>query len=109
MIEALVGCIYGVWKDGRATDNGFKKEAQIEASDALSRVYQSPLVIEWEKCKNKWTDLKEKWKHQLILLEMSSFEWDEEKERYKAYDYVWDGLNKSHPQITQHKTYVMPH
>ena len=27
MIEALVECIYGVWKDGRAADNGFKKEA----------------------------------------------------------------------------------
>jgi hypothetical protein len=27
MIEALVECIYEVWKDGRAADNGFKKEA----------------------------------------------------------------------------------
>jgi hypothetical protein len=27
MIKALVECIYRVWKDGRATDNRFKKEA----------------------------------------------------------------------------------
>jgi hypothetical protein len=88
MIEALVECIYGVWKDGRATDNGFKKEAWMEASNAVQRVYQGLLTIEWEKCKNKWTDLKEKWKHWLILSEMSGFGWDEEKERYKAHDYV---------------------
>ena len=35
MIEALVECIYGVWKDGRAADNGFKKEAWIKASNAV--------------------------------------------------------------------------
>jgi hypothetical protein len=84
MIEALVECIYRVWKDGRAADNGFKKEAWMEASNAVQRVYQGPLTIEWEKCKNKWTDLKEKWKHWLILSEMSGFGWDEEKERYEA-------------------------
>jgi hypothetical protein len=27
MIKALVECIYRVWKDGQAADNGFKKEA----------------------------------------------------------------------------------
>jgi len=63
MIEALVECIYGVWKDSRATDNRFKKEAWIKASNAVQRVYQGLLTIEWEKCKNKWTDLKEKWKY----------------------------------------------
>ena len=45
MIEALVECIYGVWKDGRAADNGFKKEAWVEASKAVKRVYQGPLAI----------------------------------------------------------------
>jgi Myb/SANT-like DNA-binding domain len=95
MIEALVECIYRVWKDGRAANNGFKKEAWVEASIAVTRVYQGPLAIEWDKCKNKWTDLKEKWKHWLILLEMSSFGWDEGKKRYKAHDYVWESLNKS--------------
>ena len=99
MIEALVECIYGVWKDGRAADNGFKKEAWIEASNAVMQVYQGSLPIEWEKCKNKWNNLKEKWKHWLILLDMSGFGWDEEKERYEAHNYVWDNLNKSQPWI----------
>ena len=60
MIKALVECIYGVWKDGRAADNGFKKEAWIEASNAVMQVYQGSLPIKWEKCKNKWNNLKEK-------------------------------------------------
>jgi hypothetical protein len=63
MIEALVECIYGVWKDGRAIDNGFKKEAWVEASIAITWVYRGLMAIEWDKCKNKWIDLKEKWKH----------------------------------------------
>ena len=46
MIEALVECIYRVWKDGRATDNGFKKEAWVKASKAVKRVYRGPLAIE---------------------------------------------------------------
>jgi len=46
MIEALVECIYSVWKDGRAANNRFKKEAWVEASIAVTRVYQGPLAIE---------------------------------------------------------------
>jgi hypothetical protein len=110
MIEALVECIYGVWKDGRASDNGFKKEVWVEASNAVQRVYRGlPLTIEWEKCKNKWTDLKEKWKHWLVLSDQSGFGWNDDTERYEAADYVWDNLNKSHPRIIWHKTHVMPH
>ncbi len=60
MTEALVECIYRVFKDGKAADNGFKKEAWFEASAAVMRVYRGPLVIGWDKCKNKWGDLKEK-------------------------------------------------
>ena len=93
----------------RAAENGFKKEAWVEASIAVTRVYQGPSAIEWDKCKNKWTDLKEKWKHWLILSEMPGFGWDEEKEKYKAHYYVWDSLNKSQPWIIWHKTHVIPH
>jgi hypothetical protein len=109
MIEALVECIYKVWKDGRAADNGFKKDVWAEVSEAVMRVYKGSLVIGWDKCKNKWGDLKEKWKHWLILSEMSGFGWSEEKERYEAYDYVWENLNKSYPRILWHKTHVMPY
>jgi hypothetical protein len=42
-----------VWKDGRAIDNGFKKEAWVEASNAILWVCQGPLAIKWERCKNK--------------------------------------------------------
>jgi hypothetical protein len=109
MTEALVECIYGVWKDGKASDNGFKKEVWIQASEAVMRAYDGPLVIGWDKCKNKWGDLKEKWKHWLNLSEMSGFGWNDEKEKFEAYDYVWERLNKSHPRIIWHKTHVMPH
>jgi hypothetical protein len=110
MIEALVECIYSVWKDGRSADNGYKKEAWIEASNAVSQVYRgASSTIEWEKCKNKWTDLKEKWKHWVILSEQSGFGWDNIKERYEADDYVWENLNKFYPRIIWHKTYIMPH
>ena len=53
MIKALVKCIYKVQKDSKATNNKFKKEAWIEASNAVQQVYQGLLTIKWEKCKNK--------------------------------------------------------
>ena len=64
MTEALVECIYSVFKAGKAADNGFKKESWVEASDMVLKVYRGPLGESptWEKCKNKWGDLKEKWK-----------------------------------------------
>ena len=54
------------------------------------RVTREPMIssITWEKLKNKWGDLKEKWKHWELLLGMSGFGWNEDKERYEAYDYV---------------------
>jgi hypothetical protein len=45
MLEALVECVYSVFKDGRAADNRFKKESWVEASDAVMRVYKGPGVV----------------------------------------------------------------
>ena len=75
MTEALVETIYGVFKAGKAADNGFKKEAWLEASNAVIRVYQGPIGvgISASQCKNKWGDLKEKWKHWLVLSKQSGF------------------------------------
>jgi hypothetical protein len=42
------------------------------------------------------------------LGEQSGFGWNEELELYKAYDYVWTGLNNAHPGIIWHKTHIMP-
>jgi hypothetical protein len=39
MTEALVECIYAVFKAGKAADNGFKKESWIDALEAVMRVY----------------------------------------------------------------------
>ena len=60
MLEALVECIYSVFKDGKAADNGFKKESWVEALNAVMKVYKGPGEVGWDKCKNKWGDLKEK-------------------------------------------------
>jgi hypothetical protein len=43
------------------------------------------------------------------LSEMSGFGFNPDTELYKAYDYVWDNLNKSEPNIIWHKTHIMPH
>jgi hypothetical protein len=109
MIEALAEYIYGVWKDGRAADNGFKREVWIEAANVVARVYQGSLPVTYDKCKNKWGDLKEKWKHWLVLSDQSGFGWKEEKEKFEAHDYVWENLNKTYPRIIWHKTHIMPH
>jgi hypothetical protein len=43
----------------------------------------------WDKVKNKWgSDIKEKWKHWVLLSEMSGFGLNEEIEKYEAYEYV---------------------
>jgi len=61
------------FKDGRAADNGFKKEAFAGAAAAVEKVCTSGASLSWDKCKKKWGDLKEKWKHWLVLSEMSGF------------------------------------
>jgi hypothetical protein len=109
MVEALIEWLYGVFKDGKAADSGFKKEAFTGAAAAVEKVCTSGTSPSWDKCKNKWGDFKEKWKHWLVLSEMSGFGWNEEKEKYEAYDYVWENLNKSNPRIIWHKTHIMPH
>lgn len=109
MTEALIEWLYGVFKDGRAADNGFKKEAFAGAAAAVEKVCTSGASPSWDKCKNKWGDLKEKWKHWLVLSEMSGFRQNKEKEKYEAYDYVQENLNKSNPRIIWHKTHIMPH
>lgn len=109
MLEALVEDIYRLFQAGRSSDNGFKKDAWTEVAAAIRRVYHGPWPLHWEKCKNKWGDYKEKWKHWKHLSEQSGFGWNDEKERYEAPDYVWDNLNRSMPRILWHKTHVMPH
>jgi hypothetical protein len=44
-----------------------------------------------------------------MLSEMSGFGFNEEKELYKTFDYVWDNLNKAYPRIIWHKTHIMYH
>jgi hypothetical protein len=109
MEEALVEYLYKVWLDGRASDNGFKKEIFMETAMAVNRVAGGILEVNWDKCKNKWGYYKEKWKHWMILSQMSGFGWSEEREKYKAYEYVWNNLNKAYPRIIWHKTHVLEH
>lgn len=45
----------------------------------------------------------------MILSQMSGFGQSDKKERYKAYDYVQDNLNKAYPRILWHKTYTLEH
>jgi hypothetical protein len=104
MVEALVEYIYGAFKNGRLSDNGLKKELWMEAAIEVNRVCCGEKVP-WDKIKNKWgSDIKEKWKYWVLLSEMSGFGWNEETEKFEAYDYVWDNLNKGYPpRIRWHK------
>jgi hypothetical protein len=107
MVETLVEYVYGAFKKGRLSDNGMKKELWIAAAIEVNKMCQGKEVF-WDKVKNKCgSDIKEKWKHWVLLSEMSGFGWNEEIEKYEAYEYVWDNLNKAHPRITWHKTHVM--
>ena len=97
MTEALVETIQGVFKAGKAADNGFKKEAWLEASNAVIRVYQGPIRvgISASQYKNKQGDLMEKQKHWLVLSKQSGFGQEEDKERDIADKYIQERLNKS--------------
>jgi hypothetical protein len=110
MVEQLVEVIYAKFLLGQGGDNGFKRETWIEAPRKVQGVVRGPSEnITWDRCKNKWGDLKGKWKHWMKLSEMSGFGFNSELELYEAYDYVWDNLNKSEPNIIWHKTHIMPY
>jgi hypothetical protein len=84
-----------------------KKELWYRAAIRVNTVCRG-FTVPWDKCKNKWgSDIKEKWKHWVMLSEMSGFGWHDEKELYKADDDVWERLNKAHPCIIWHKTHIM--
>jgi hypothetical protein len=90
MVEALVVYIYGAFKNGRLSDNGLQKELWTEAAIEVNRACYGKKVP-WDKIKNKWgSDIKEKWKYWVLLSEMSGFGWNEETEKFEAYDYFWD-------------------
>jgi hypothetical protein len=107
MQEALVEYLYATFKSGRSSDNSFKKGDFAIAATKVSRVHTGPAPVTPDHCKNKWGDLKAKWKHWLKLSEMSGFGWDEDTQLYKADDYVWDRLNRSEPGILWHKTHIL--
>ena len=110
MVEQLVEVIHAKFLQGQGGDNGFKRETWIEAARKVQGVTRGPSDnITWDRCKNKWGDLKGKWKHWVKLSEMSGFGFNPELELYEAYDYVWDNLNKSEPNIIWHKTHIMPY
>jgi hypothetical protein len=109
MLEALIEFIYECHHDGKTSGGGMKKELWVMAAVRVNIVTQG-YTIAWDKCKNKWgSDIKEKWRHWVILSETSGFGWKEDLELYEAYDYVWDNLNKAHPRIIWHKTHIMYH
>ena len=84
-----------------------KKDLWQAAANQVNKATRG-YTISQDKCKNKWgSDIKEKWKHWTQLRDMSGFGWNEEKELYEAYHYVWDNLNKSYLCIIWHKTYIM--
>lgn len=108
MLEQLVETLLEVFTSGGAADNSFKKATYEQAATAVRRAYSGPLLITWEKCKNKWQDLKAKWAHWVILSEQSGGGFDEESELFDFYDPVWQSLNNTYPKIIWHKKNVMP-
>jgi hypothetical protein len=108
MKEALIDVLEEVFTQGGA-DNSFKTTTFKTAATRVCRVYRGTSSITANKCKNKWADLKAKWAHWKELSGMSGFGWNEEKELFEAYDYVWDALNKAYPCIIWHKTNILPY
>jgi hypothetical protein len=109
MKEALIDVLEEVFTQGGGADNSFKTATFETAATRVRRVYRGTSSITSNKCKNKWADLKAKWAHWKELSGMSGFGWNEEKELFEAYDYVWDALNKAYPRIIWHKTNVLPY
>ena len=109
MLEQLVETLLEVFTSGGAADNSFKKTTHEQAATVVRRAYSGPLLITWEKCKNKWQDLKAKWAHWVILSEQSGGGFDEESELFEFYDPVWQSLNNTYPKIIWHKKNVMPY
>jgi hypothetical protein len=109
MTEALVQVVHQAHIEGQGGDNGFKRETWIKAVLKAIALHKGRASITWDKAKNKWGDLKTKWKHWVKLSGLSGFGFNPDTELFEAYDYTWENLNKSDPGIIWHKTHVMPH
>lgn len=79
-----------------------KKEQWI----ALSRVIGEMTP---DQCKNKWGDLKMKYRQWKELERQPSFRWNEETHMYEASSDDWIALGKSWRNIVWHKTHVLPY
>jgi hypothetical protein len=109
MTEQLVEVVYAKWEEAPgACDNGMKRDTWTEGADRANQVRKVGAVVTWDKAKNKWGDLKIKYRHWVKLSEMSGFGFNPDTGLYEAFDYVWDNLNKSEPNIIWHKTHIMP-
>lgn len=62
--------------------------------------------VDGGQCKNKFGNLKEKWRHWIILSETSGFGWREDLQRFVAADSICKGMGKSYPRIIGPKTHV---
>jgi hypothetical protein len=109
MIEQLVETLLDIFTSGGGANNSFKKTSFERAATAVRRAYTGPLSITWQKCKNKWQDLKAKWAHWIILSQQSSGGFNKDKELFEFFDPVWQSLNEAHPKIIWHKKNVMPY
>jgi hypothetical protein len=110
MEEALLEYINQVWlEDYGKSSTAFKQDVYQAAAGKVNRVTTGSTAVRWAQCKNKWADYKEKWKHFTILGESSGFGWSDSKEKFEAFDYVWDNLNKAYPRIIWHKTHILDH
>jgi Myb/SANT-like DNA-binding domain len=99
MYEALIEFILECHRDGKTSGGGMKKELWYLAAIRVNKAARG-FTVPWDKCKNKWTsDIKEKWKHWVMLSEMSGFGWHDEKELYEADNDVWQRLNKAYPRV----------
>ena len=109
MTKALVEVVHQKWQEAPgACDNGMKRETWHIGADQANRVRRTGAPVTWHKAKNKQGDLKTKYRHWVKLLDMSGFGQNPDTELYLAFDYVWDNLNKSKPNIIWHKTHIMP-
>ena len=74
MIEQLVEVVHAKWEEAPgACDNGIKRDIWHIGVVRANRVRRNGAPVTWDKAKNKWQDLKNKYRHWAKLSDISGF------------------------------------
>lgn len=107
MIQALCQAQFDEFQSGRLA-NGFTQDIWKDIGNSIGRTCNMP-PFAWDKCKNKYTDLKKKYDTWVILSNTPAVSWNEAQQRFTAPEAVWRTLNRLYPGAIWHKVHSLPH